>query len=110
MKDFYEMWPEKFNNKTNGVTPRRFIVVQQPGAGCPDHRALRSERWISDLAALRKLEPLADDTDFHAEWRAVKTPPNRTWPTGSPHRRQHRPANPSSISRSSASTSTSAST
>jgi starch phosphorylase len=65
------MYPERFNNKTNGITPRRWLL-----AANPDLAALISarigERWITDLNDLRKLEPLAEDADFRAEWRAVK--------------------------------------
>jgi starch phosphorylase len=69
--DFYEFWPRRFNNKTNGVTPRRWL------AACnPDLRRLLDETvgngWISNLPALVKLESLADDPGLQRKWRQVK--------------------------------------
>ncbi|MEW6678228.1 MAG: glycogen/starch/alpha-glucan phosphorylase [Pseudomonadota bacterium] len=69
--DFYELWPEKFNNKTNGVTQRRWLAGANPGLN-----ALMSEKigngWITRLDDLRQLAPLADDAAFRARWREVK--------------------------------------
>ncbi len=71
LADFHDLVPEKFSNKTNGVTPRRFLRVANPGLA-----ALISERiggeWVRDLAQLRRLEPLADDAAFRAAFRDVK--------------------------------------
>ncbi|GJF09168.1 alpha-1,4 glucan phosphorylase [Mycolicibacterium cyprinidarum] len=71
LKDFYELWPERFSNKTNGVTPRRFLGLANPGL-----RALLDDTiggdWMVDLERLRRLEPLADDPAFQQRWRAVK--------------------------------------
>ena len=71
LKDFYEMWPERFSNKTNGVTPRRFLALANPGL-----RALLDdtvgEGWLVDMSLLRRLEPLADDAAFQRRWRDVK--------------------------------------
>ena len=71
LKDFFEMWPQKFSNKTNGVTPRRWMVLSNPKLA-----DLISEHigdcWIKDLSQLKGLEPLADDPDFRARWRAIK--------------------------------------
>jgi starch phosphorylase len=71
LKDFYEMWPRKFSNKTNGVTPRRWMVLSNPqlselitqhiGAG-----------WVKDLSQLKELEPLAENAEFRARWREIK--------------------------------------
>ncbi len=71
LKDFYEMWPQKFSNKTNGVTPRRWMVLANPGLSqlISDHIG---SGWIKDLALLRALEPLADDPAFRARWREIK--------------------------------------
>jgi starch phosphorylase len=72
-RDFVDLWPGKFNNKTNGVTPRRWVAHANPGV-----RALISsqigEGWIADLAQLEKLKPLAElkHKAFHDQWRAVK--------------------------------------
>jgi starch phosphorylase len=69
--DFFELWPEKFNNKTNGVTPRRWLAWCNPGL-----RTLISEKlgagWVADLEQLRQLEPLADDPQFRVRWHEVK--------------------------------------
>ena len=71
MRDFAEMWPQKFCNVTNGVTPRRFVAVSNP-----ELTTLISSRigdgWLRDLAQLRKLEAFADDGEFHKLWREVK--------------------------------------
>ena len=71
--DFVALWPKKFNNKTNGVTPRRWIAHANRGMS-----ALISEKigdqWIADLANLDQLKPFAtlDNEAFHHEWQAVK--------------------------------------
>ena len=71
LNDFAKLWPEKFSNKTNGVTPRRWVVLSNPRlAHCITQRI--GEGWIRDLYELRKLEPLVDDPDFRAEWRQIK--------------------------------------
>ncbi|MBI4825295.1 MAG: glycogen/starch/alpha-glucan phosphorylase [Nitrospirae bacterium] len=71
LHDFHELWPEKFLNVTNGVTPRRFMVLSNPRLS-----KLISERigegWIKDLRELRKLEDAANDASFQEKWRAVK--------------------------------------
>jgi starch phosphorylase len=72
LKDFYELWPERFSNKTNGVTPRRFVALGNPGLRDLLTR-ICGDRWPVDLATLRKLEPLADDEAFRREWRTIKT-------------------------------------
>jgi starch phosphorylase len=71
MRDFAELWPEKFLNVTNGVTPRRFVAVSNP----PLARLIIGkigDGWLRNLDQLRKLEPLADDAAFQKEWREVK--------------------------------------
>jgi len=71
MHDFAELWPEKFCNVTNGVTPRRFVAISNsPLAQLITDRV--GEGWLRDLDQLRKLEPLADDAAFQQQWRAVK--------------------------------------
>ena len=71
LKDFFELWPQKFSNKTNGVTPRRWIALSNPKLTrlITDHIG---DGWIRDLSRLRALEPLADDADFRIRWRAIK--------------------------------------
>ncbi|WP_438970246.1 glycogen/starch/alpha-glucan phosphorylase [Methylophaga sp.] len=70
-KDFYELWPYKFNNKTNGVTQRRWMAWCNP--------ALRDlvtdtigDKWITELTELKKLEPYAHDKAFQKKWHAAK--------------------------------------
>ena len=71
MRDFADLWPAKFCNVTNGVTPRRFVAVSNPPLAqlLTDHIG---EGWLCDLDRLRKLEALVDDTDFQGRWRDVK--------------------------------------
>ncbi|MBS3954486.1 MAG: glycogen/starch/alpha-glucan phosphorylase [Methylomicrobium sp.] len=71
LKDFYEMWPERFSNKTNGVTPRRFMVLSNPGLSDLITRSI-GDAWITRTNELKKLEPLAENPAFRDEWRAVK--------------------------------------
>jgi len=71
LSDFYALTPEKFSNKTNGVTPRRWLRLSNPhlaqlltarlGAG-----------WVRDLEKLRRIEPLVDDPEFCERWRTIK--------------------------------------
>jgi len=70
-RDFYELWPEKFNNKTNGVTPRRWIAWANPGLKDLISRTIGAG-WIADLPKLRQLAPRAEDAAFRAEWRTIK--------------------------------------
>jgi starch phosphorylase len=72
LHDFYELGPEKFRNVTNGVTPRRWIVLSNPRlAGLLRERI--GDRWVSHLEEeLPRLEPLADDAAFQRDWRRVK--------------------------------------
>ena len=70
-KDFAELWPAKFNNKTNGVTQRRWLAACNPGLAELINGRI-GEDWVTDLEQLVKLEPLADDDDFQDQWRAVK--------------------------------------
>ncbi|MFM9912735.1 MAG: glycogen/starch/alpha-glucan phosphorylase [Methylophilaceae bacterium] len=70
-RDFFELWPEKFNNKTNGVTPRRWMVSSNPDLSKLISSTI-GNGWITDLPQLRQLTPYADDANFRAQWRAVK--------------------------------------
>ena len=71
MHDFYELWPEKFTNVTNGVTPRRWMVLSNP-----EMTGLISSKigdgWITDLYRLRELEKFTDDKRFLEDWRSIK--------------------------------------
>jgi starch phosphorylase len=70
-RDFYEMWPDKFNNKTNGVTPRRWLVVCNPDlAGLITETT--GDGWQTDLMRLRNLAAHADDPVFRDRWAAIK--------------------------------------
>jgi starch phosphorylase len=71
MHDFSEHWPDKFCNVTNGVTPRRFMLLSNPGLAELLTRTV-GEGWVSDLEKLSDLERLADDRGFQEEWRQVK--------------------------------------
>jgi starch phosphorylase len=71
MKDFYELWPEKFSNKTNGVTPRRWIVLKNKGLTDLITKKI-GKKWIKDLGELKKLEPFADDKNFQKAWMKCK--------------------------------------
>ncbi len=69
--DFYELWPDKFNNKTNGVTQRRWMVACNPELRVLLEKTI-GEGWITNLSELDQLEALAEDKGFCAEWTAVK--------------------------------------
>lgn len=71
LKDFYEMWPERFSNKTNGVTPRRFLALANPGLRELLDRTV-GDGWLTDLGRLRGLEPFVEDAAFRREWRDIK--------------------------------------
>ena len=70
--DFYQFTPEKFNNKTNGVTPRRWLLKANPGLASLITQTI-GDGWITDLGKLRGLEPYADDAAFQAEFTRVKS-------------------------------------
>jgi starch phosphorylase len=71
LRDFHELWPEKFHNKTNGVTPRRFIALANPPLARLFDESV-GEGWLRDLGQLRALEPYAADGAFRERWRAIK--------------------------------------
>jgi starch phosphorylase len=71
LRDFYELTPDKFSNKTNGVTPRRWMVRSNPGLAHLLTSRIGSG-WIRDLEKLRRLEPMVDDRELREEWRAIK--------------------------------------
>jgi starch phosphorylase len=72
-RDFVDLWPGKFNNKTNGVTPRRWVAHANPGMSALISGEIGDE-WVADLSQVERLKPLAEagHAAFHAEWRAVK--------------------------------------
>lgn len=71
LKDFYELWPEKFNNKTNGVTPRRFVMLINPLLTSLINSAI-GDGWVKNLDQLRDLEKFANDSTFAEKWRQIK--------------------------------------
>jgi starch phosphorylase len=71
LHDFFELWPEKFLNITNGVTPRRFMVANNPRLSSLVNRTI-GDSWIKQLDDLRKLEGLVEDTGFRSEFQKVK--------------------------------------
>jgi glycogen phosphorylase len=71
MKDFCDMWPEKFSNKTNGVTPRRWLALTNPRLAELICEAI-GDAWIKDLGKLVELEKFADDEQFQKSWRQIK--------------------------------------
>ena len=72
LRDFYEISPEKFLNVTNGVTPRRWIVLSNPGLSDLISNNIGND-WPSNLESeLKKLEPFADDAGFQRKWQKVK--------------------------------------
>jgi glycogen phosphorylase len=70
-KDFYELMPEKFNNKTNGITQRRWLLLSNPGLAALITKTIGDE-WITNLSAIKALEKYADDKKFLQEWTMVK--------------------------------------
>ncbi|WP_062304059.1 glycogen/starch/alpha-glucan phosphorylase [Demequina subtropica] len=71
LNDFAELWPDKFTNVTNGVTPRRFVRLANPGLSGLITEAI-GDGWITDLEQLRGLEPLAEDAEFRRRFREIK--------------------------------------
>ena len=69
--DFAELFPERFNNKTNGVTQRRFLLLANPALAGVITEAI-GHGWVTDLAQLEKLKPLADDAAFRERVRQAK--------------------------------------
>ena len=110
VKDLAEMFPERFNNKTNGVTPRRWLLLANPALARTITEAI-GDGWITDLGQLRQLAPLADDAGFRddvpqGQARGQVAVRRLAEGDGRAHGRSGRP---SSIARSSASTNTSGS-
>ena len=70
-KDFYEIFPDRFNNKTNGITPRRWLKKCNPNLSALITSKI-GEGWVTDLDKLKKLAPLVEDKEFRLAWREVK--------------------------------------
>ena len=71
VKDLADMYPQRFNNKTNGVTPRRWLLLANPALSRTITESI-GEGWIADLAELHKLNPLAEDKAFRDAFRKAK--------------------------------------
>ncbi len=70
-KDFYEYYPEKFNSKTNGITPRRWLLKSNPHLANLISETI-GEKWIKNLDEIEKLMDGKDNRSFHAKWQAIK--------------------------------------
>jgi len=71
LHDFFELWPEKFLNVTNGVTPRRFVVSSNPQLSSLITSKI-GDTWIKQLHDLRKLEPFVEDAGFRSQFQKIK--------------------------------------
>ena len=72
LRDFADLWPGKFRNVTNGVSPRRFIRLANPRMSALITARLGDGRWLTDLDRLAGLETFAGDAEFRAQWREAK--------------------------------------
>lgn len=70
-RDFYEMWPEKFTNVTNGITPRRWLLQANPELARLITSAI-GDRWMTHLDELKRLEPFAEDSEFCKRFHQIK--------------------------------------
>jgi starch phosphorylase len=95
LSDFAELWPERFGNVTNGVTPRRFVRLANPSMARLISEAI-GDAWVGDLERLRALEPHADDASFREAWRLVKRA-NRERAAGHLHDRTGAPIDPAAM-------------
>lgn len=80
LRDFAEYWPERFNNKTNGITQRRWLLKANPPLAQLITQTV-GDGWITNLDQLRRLEPFADDAGFRARFAAAKRA-NKQWLAG----------------------------
>ena len=72
LHDFYEMFPEKFNNKTNGITQRRFLLHGNPLLAQWVSEKIGTDAWITDLSFIKNLEKYADDPKAQKEFMDIK--------------------------------------
>jgi starch phosphorylase len=72
LRDFADLWPEKFLNVTNGISPRRFLRLANPRLSALITARLGDQRWLTDLDRLAGLEAFAGDAEFRAQWREAK--------------------------------------
>jgi starch phosphorylase len=71
LHEFFELWPQRFSNKTNGVTPRRWLVLANPRLAALLTQTV-GDAWVRDLSELRALERYVEDVGFRDRWRAIK--------------------------------------
>ncbi len=71
LKDFNDLYPEKFNNKTNGITPRRWLLKANPALSGLITETI-GDQWVTDLEQLKKLLPSAEQEAFRSKWQAIK--------------------------------------
>ncbi|HEY9846227.1 MAG TPA: glycogen/starch/alpha-glucan family phosphorylase, partial [Candidatus Caenarcaniphilales bacterium] len=71
LRDFYELWPEKFSNKTNAVTPRRWLVLSNPKLTLLITQKIGKD-WIKSLEELKRLEAFIEDREFRDRWHQIK--------------------------------------
>jgi len=71
LRDFHRLWPERFSNKTNGVTPRRFLQLANPALAALITEAI-GDAWTTQMDKLRELEPHAGDAAFQKRWLGIK--------------------------------------
>lgn len=72
VQDFYDLTPEKFQNKTNGVTPRRWLAYCNPELASLITETLGGDKWITEAYLLEGLRKHAEDKKFQAKWKEVK--------------------------------------
>ncbi len=70
-KDFHDLWPSRFNNKTNGVTPRRWLAHCNPALSELINEAI-GDGWVKDFGEIAGLAPFAEDLEFRKRWHAIK--------------------------------------
>ena len=72
LKDFYQLYPSKFQNKTNGITQRRWLALCNRELSSFISNNLGNENWITNLSDLKKLEPLSKSTSIIEEFSNIK--------------------------------------
>ena len=71
IKDFYDIYPERFNNKTNGITQRRWLKACNPGLSNLINKNI-GDKWVKNLSELQALKPKSEEPEFRKKWREVK--------------------------------------
>ncbi|MCY7272828.1 MAG: glycogen/starch/alpha-glucan family phosphorylase, partial [Phormidesmis sp. CAN_BIN44] len=71
LRDFYELFPEKFSNKTNGATPRRWLLISNPKLALQITNKI-GKTWVKNLDELKQLEAFVEDAEFREQWRQIK--------------------------------------